>query len=70
MDPAFAGTDESEEALLDDQDDTAPSDGEPDEQPVAQPARRRRYVPPSSVGFSFFVRGNVCLSIVPSAAVP
>ena len=69
MDPAFAGTDESEEALLDDQDDTAPSDGAPDDQPVAQPARRRRYVPPSSVGFSFFVRGNVCLSIVPSAAV-
>ena len=69
IDPAFAGTDESEEALLDDQDDTAPSDGAPDEQPVAQPARRRRYVPPSSVGLSFFVRGNVCLSIVPSAAV-
>ena len=69
IDPALAGTEEGEGALLDDQDDTAPSDGTPDDQPVAQPARRRRYVPPSSVGFSFFVRGNVCLSISPSAAV-
>ena len=66
IDPALAG---AEEALLDDQEDTAPLDGAPDDQPVAQPARRRRYVPPSSVGFSFFVRGNVCLSIVPSAGV-
>ena len=31
--------------------------------------RRRRYVPPSSVGFSFFVRGAVRLSIAASAAV-
>ena len=69
MDPALAGTEEGEGDLLDDQDDRAPSDGTPDDQPVAQPARRRRYVPPSSVGFSFFVRGNVCLSIAPSAAV-
>ena len=69
IDPALAGTEEAEGALLDDQDDRAPSDGTPDDQPVAQPARRRRYVPPSSVGFSFFVRGNVCLSIAPSAAV-
>ena len=69
IDPALAGTEEAEEALLDDQDDMVQSDGPPDEQPVAQPARRRRYVPPSSVGLSFFVRGNLCLSIVPSAAV-
>ncbi len=68
IDPASAGTEETEGALLDDQDDTAPSDDAQDDQ-VAQPARRRRYVPPSSVGFSFFVRGNVSLSIVPSAAV-
>ena len=65
IDPASAGT---EEAFLDDQDDTAPSDDTQDDQ-VAQPARRRRYVPPSSVGFSFFVRGTTRLSIVPSAAV-
>ena len=69
MDPALDATEEAEGALLADQDDTAPSDGAPDEQPVAQPARRRRYVPPSSVGFSFFVRGDVCLSIMPSATV-
>ena len=69
IDPALAGTEEGEGALLEDQDDTAPSDAARDDQPVAQPARRRRYVPPSSVGFSFFVRGNVCLSIAPSAAV-
>ena len=68
IDPALASTEQDEGALLDDPDDTAPTDGTPDAQPVAQPARRRRYVPPSSVGFSFFVRGKVCLSIVPSAA--
>ena len=69
IDPAMAGTEQAERALLDDQDDTAPADGAPDDNPAAQPARRRRYVPPSSVGFSFFVRGNVRLSIMPSAAV-
>ena len=68
IDPALASTEQDEGALLDDPDDTAPADGTPDDQPAAQPARRRRYVPPSSVGFSFFVRGKVCLSIVPSAA--
>ena len=36
---------------------------------IAQPARRRRYVPPSSVGFSFCVRGAVSLRITASAAV-
>ena len=69
IDPALAGTGQAKGALLDDQDDTAPLDGVPDDQPVARPARRRRYVPPSSVGLSFFVRGNARLSIVPSAAV-
>ena len=34
---------------------------------LAQPARRRRFVPPSSVGFSFCVRGDVRLSITASA---
>lgn len=48
-------------------------DGEPDETgedgPArARPGRRRRYVPPSSVGFSFFVRGEAQLSITASAA--
>ena len=69
IDPAMAGTEEPEASLLDDQEDRAPSDGEPDDQPVAQPARRRRYVPPSSVGLSFYARGHVCLSITPSAAI-
>ena len=36
---------------------------------LAQPARRRRFVPPSSVGFSFCVRGDVRLSITASAAI-
>ena len=69
IDPALAGAEEAEGNLLDDEDDAAPSDGAPEEQRVAQPARRRRYVPPSAVGLSFFVRGNVRLSIVPSATV-
>ena len=36
--------------------------------PIAQTARRRRYVPPSSVGFSCFVRGPARLVISVSAA--
>ena len=39
------------------------------ERPSAQPVRRRRYVPPSAVGFSFFVRGTVSLDITASAAI-
>ena len=73
VDPASAGGEESEPALLDDQDDQeeeAPADGEADgRQASARPARRRRYVPPSSAGFSCFVRGEVRLSITASAAV-
>ena len=73
VDPASAGGEDSEPALLDDQDDqeeAAPADGEADgQQAFVQPARRRRYVPPSSVGFFCFVRGEVRLSITCSAAV-
>ena len=69
IDPASAGRGEPEPALLDDQEDATPADGEVDGQAFAQPARRRRYVPPSSVGFSCFVRGEVRLSITCSAAV-
>ena len=36
---------------------------------LAQPVRRRRYVPPSSAGFSCYVRGEVHLAITASAAV-
>ena len=69
IDPASAGRGGSEPALLDDQEDTTPADGEADGRAHAQPARRRRYVPPSSMGFSCFVRGEVRLSITCSAAV-
>ena len=48
----------------------APRDGEPGgSRRKAEPVRRRRYVPPSSVGFSFCVRGEVHLRIEASAAV-
>ena len=70
IDPASAGGGDSEPALLDEPEEAAPADGEADGQrSFAQPARRRRYVPPSSVGFSCFVRGEVRLSITCSAAV-
>ena len=71
LDPASAGQEPDEPALLDDdQEEAEPADGETDgQQAFAQPARRRRYVPPSSVGFSCFVRGDVRLAITASAAV-
>ena len=69
IDPASAGGGESEPALVDDEEDTTPADGESEERSFARPARRRRYVPPSSVGFSCFVRGEVRLAITCSAAV-
>ena len=69
IDPASAGEGEAEPGLLDDPEDAALADGESKDRPLAQPARRRRYVPPSSVGFSCFVRGDVRLAITVSAAV-
>ena len=59
-------------ALPDDEDDEADdapagADGTPG--PVAaRPVSRRRYVPPSSVGLSFYVRGDARLRITASAA--
>lgn len=54
----------------DDEDEDAPADREPGAAgEKAKPARRRRYVPPSSVGFSFCVRGDGRLRIEASAAV-
>ena len=50
-------------------DDEPAADGEPKDETIARPARRRRYVPPSSVGFSCCVRGEVRLAITASAAV-
>ena len=69
VDPASTGQEEAEPALLDDEEDAPLADGESEDRPLAQPARRRRYVPPSSVGFSCFVRGDVRLAITASAAV-
>ena len=40
----------------------------PESRPLARPVRRRRYVPPSAVGFSCFVQGATRLSIAVGAA--
>ncbi len=68
VDPAAEPQGEAEPALLDDDED-ANGDDEADGEPLARPVRRRRYVPPSSVGFSFYMRGTVRLAIAASAAV-
>ena len=72
IDPASTGSDEAESNLLDEDDEhdtPAHSSPESDAPTLARPARRRRYVPPSSVGFSCYVRGNVRLSVTAAAAV-
>ena len=69
IDPASAEEGEAEPGLLDDPADEPGAGGESDDEPLARPPRRRRYVPPSSVGFSCYVRGNVRLAITASAAV-
>ena len=69
IDPASAGQEEAEPALLDVEEDTTPADDDPEARTLAKPSRRRRYVPPSSVGFSCYVRGDVRLFITVSAAV-
>ena len=76
VEPDESGTDPAmisgreDAALLDEDEDTDSLVGdEMDAGARAQPARRRRYVPPSSVGFSFFVRGEERLSITASAVV-
>ena len=68
IDPASTGHEEPEPTLFDDQDESTRSDDEPEERTLARPARRRRYVPPSSVGFSCYVRGDVRLRVTASAA--
>ena len=71
VDPAAAGgADEVGEAGLEDEDEhTVASAEAPEGRTPAQPARRRRYVPPSAVGFSCFVRGDAHLAITASAAI-
>ena len=72
IDPASTVGDEAESNLHDepDEDEEAThSAPESDAPTLARPARRRRYVPPSSVGFSCYVRGHVCLSVTAAAAV-
>ena len=67
VDPAaLSGQEEGSDALLDEPEATETS-GEAG-RAEASPARRRRYVPPSSVGFSFFVRGDARLTISARAA--
>ena len=72
IDPASTVGNEAESNLHDepDEDEEAAHSGpESDASTLAQPARRRRYVPPSSVGFSCYVRGHVRLSVTAAAAV-
>lgn len=81
VDPGVTGTDpaspspaaEADANLLDDDGDGdgdgEPADGGgPDNPAPARPTRRRRYVPPSSAGFSFCVRGDARLLITATAA--
>ena len=72
IDPASTGRDEAESNLHDEPDEdeeSTHSGSESDAPTLARPARRRRYVPPSSVGFSCYVRGHVRLSVTAAAAV-
>ena len=71
IDPALTSVESMEPNLQDElgEDDGADqSDQESTGSSHARPARRRRYVPPSSIGFSFYVQGSVRLSITASAA--
>ena len=60
---------ESAAALPDDEDDDAPAGADGGPGPAAaKPVGSRRYVPPSSVGVSFHVRGDARLRVTASAA--
>ena len=69
IDPASADLAAMDSARLEDQEEETLATNAEEGESLAQPARRRRYVPPSSVGFSFCVRGDVRLSITASAAI-
>ena len=69
VDPRAPEVTESVAASPDGEEDDSPAGG--DETPgdaEARPVGRRRYVPPSSVGVSFFVRGDARLHVTASAA--
>ncbi len=68
VDPASSGQEEADPALVDELEDAPFGNDGSEEAPLARPARRRRYVPPSAVGFSCYVRGNARLAITASAA--
>ncbi len=69
IDPASTNNvQDADSALFEEEEDADPVGAEGEGVLLAQPARRRRYVPPSSVGFSFCLRGEVNLSITASAA--
>ena len=71
IDPASLGDEVAERNLLevDDEDDATPDNDETNGLTPARKTRRRRYVPPSSSGFSCFLRGEAGLSITASAAI-
>src|SRR3954468_21827122 len=53
----FSSSGEGVDPASDDVDDTEAASGSPDDS-SADPAIVRRYVPPSSLGFSFFIKGD------------
>ena len=71
VDPASLDEEVAESTLLevDDEDYTSPDNDGTNEQTPARQTRRRRYVPPSSMGFSFFLTKDTGLSINASAAI-
>ena len=68
-DPAAAAPDDADSEATGDEDEDPLGDADaPESRPAARPVRRGRYVPPSAVGFSCFVRGAARLSITVGAA--
>ena len=62
------GVDASAPLVDDEDDESRDGDGEGARGAAARPVGRRRYAPPSSVGVSFYVRGEARLRISASAA--
>lgn len=66
VEPGSSGLDPADALLSEAPEEASAEDSGPT--PLAQPTRTRRYVPPSSVGFSFCIRGAVRLCITVSSA--